>query len=112
MAGVFDGSQYRVYLDGVLCATKSTLAPGSFNNNLRIGGYQDGVTYSVNGIVDEVRVSTGALYTSNFVPEKHLTASPSTKGLWKFDGQTLQDSSGNGNHGTFAGGASLSTNVP
>ena len=53
----------------------------------------------------------GALYTSNFTPATNLLATGSTKGLWKFDGQTVNDASGNGNHGTLVSGA-YSTDVP
>ncbi|HVF51360.1 MAG TPA: Ig-like domain-containing protein [Pyrinomonadaceae bacterium] len=31
--------------------------------------------------------------------------------MWKFDGQTLQDASGNGNHGSFVGGAGYSNDT-
>ncbi len=112
MAGVFDGSQIRVYLDGALCASQYTgISPGP-GPELTIGSYRLAAWAPFNGLIDEVRISTGALYTSNFTPDKHLFATSTTKGLWKFDGQTLQDGSGNGNNGTFVGGASFSTNVP
>jgi Concanavalin A-like lectin/glucanases superfamily/MBG domain len=113
MAGVFDGSQLRIYLNGVLCASKKTvIGPGSGNSELTLGGNKDGVSAMANGLMDEVRITGAALYTSNFTPSKHLMATPGTKGLWKFDGETLQDVSGNGNNGTFGGGASYSTTVP
>jgi len=64
------------------------------------------------GLIDEVRVSNSAVYTSNFTPQTHLTASSSTKGLWKFDGQSTADSSGNGNDGTLQSGATYSDDVP
>jgi YD repeat-containing protein len=115
MAGVFDGSQIRVYLDGSLIASKSTtVVPGSFSGStLAVGGFQGGATTTmVNGLVDEVRLSAGALYTSNFTPQRHLTSAASTRGLWKFDGQTLQDSSGNNNNSTFVGGAAYASDNP
>jgi YD repeat-containing protein len=114
MAGVADGSQIRVYLNGALVASKnSTVTPGSFaGSQLAMGGYQDGASALVNGSMDEVRVSSGALYTSNFTPQAHLMAEASTKGLWKFDGQTTNDFSANGNHATRYGAASYSIDVP
>jgi uncharacterized protein DUF4214 len=57
-------------------------------------------------------VSNTAVYTGNFTPATHLTASGSTAGLWKFDGQTKNDSSGNSNNGTLQGGATYSSDVP
>jgi YD repeat-containing protein len=59
-----------------------------------------------------VRVSAGAIYTANFTPSGRLSAGPATRGLWKFDGNVAQDSSGNGNHGALYGGASYSEDVP
>jgi RHS repeat-associated protein len=80
---------------------------------LRIGknNYLYGPLY-FNGLIDEVRISTGALYSSNFTPPGTLTASSSTKGLWKFDGQTTSDSSANSNNGSLNGGATYSNDVP
>lgn len=86
IAGVYDGSQMRVYLDGVLDGTATaTLTPGSNTTGLRIG--KSSFLYNpnyFNGRIDEVRVSNAAIYTSNFTPSSHLTATSSTKGLWKF----------------------------
>jgi hypothetical protein len=112
MAGVFDGSQIRVYLDGQLVASKNTtIAPGASTTAFSIGANPDG-TWPLRGNVDEVRVSAGALYAANFTPQQQLTASSSTRGLWKFDGQVALDSSGNSNNGSLVGGASYSTDVP
>src|SRR5262249_55392538 len=98
IGGVYDGSQMRVYLDGVLDGTAAaTMAPGSNTTGLRIG--KSSFLYYpnyFNGRIDEVRVSSAALYTSNFTPSAHLTASSNTRGLWKFDGDTANDSSASG----------------
>ncbi|MEK6334072.1 MAG: LamG-like jellyroll fold domain-containing protein [Acidobacteriota bacterium] len=111
VAGVFDGSQMRVYLDGVLDGSYSTTSgPASGTSSLKIGRTSLGSYF--NGLIDEVRLSNAAVYTSNFTPQPHLTSSSSTKGLWKFDGQNPNDSSGNGNNGTLNGGATYSTDVP
>jgi YD repeat-containing protein len=112
MAGVADGSQIRVYLDGQLVAAKnSTLLPSAVTTDFTIGnGWNGGV--GLHGNVDEVRVTAGATYTANFTPERHLTPLSGTRGLWKFDGQTLLDSSGNGNNGRFVGGAAYSGDLP
>jgi YD repeat-containing protein len=113
MAGVADGSQIRVYLDGALVASKnSTVLPGAVTTAFAIGSDYAGAWAPLHGNVDEVRVTSGALYTSSFTPKKHLTALSGTVGLWKFDGQTLQDASGYANNGAFVGGATYSTDVP
>jgi RHS repeat-associated protein len=112
VAGVFDGSQMRVYLDGVLDGTLSTTnGPAAGSSSLKIGRNSLSGSFFA-GLVDEARVSNAALYTSNFTPQSNLTASSSTKGLWKFDGQTVNDSSGHANHAMLNGGATYSSDVP
>lgn len=114
VAGVYDGSQLRLYVDGQLDASVNLSSPMTGTAvQLRIG--RNNYLYTpiyFNGLIDEVRISTGALYSSNFTPAGSLTASGSTKGLWKFDGQTATDSSANGNNGTLNGGATYSSDVP
>jgi RHS repeat-associated protein len=114
IAGIYDGSQLRLYVDGQLDGSVNLSSPMTGTaTQLRIG--RNNYLYSpiyFNGLIDEVRISTGALYTSNFAPAASLTASASTRGLWKFDGQTATDSSANGNNGTLNGGASYSSDVP
>ncbi|HEY9403684.1 MAG TPA: matrixin family metalloprotease [Pyrinomonadaceae bacterium] len=115
VAGVFDGSQLRVYVDGNLVGVKSsTFAPGTGTANLRIGAKGDDLTMKFNGLIDEARVSAAALYSANFnVAGVHeLVPVASTRGYWKFDNQYRNDSSGNGNHGFLVGGAGFSTDVP
>src|SRR5262249_40874695 len=88
----------------------------STNSALRIGqGTNIYYPNTFNSLIDEVRLSSGAVYTGNFTPSAHLTTSAGSatvKGLWKFDGQTANDSSTNGNNGTLQGGATYSTDVP
>jgi YD repeat-containing protein len=113
MAGVADGSQIRVYLDGALVASKSsTVLPGATTTAFAIGSNFNGGWAALHGNVDEVRVTAAALYTSNFTPAVHPAAGADTRGLWRFDGGRLLDVSGNGNDGSFVGGASYSTDVP
>ena len=111
VAGVWDGAYMRLYINGVLDATiTSGNAPGSGNSSVKLGRNSGGNYF--NGSIDEVRVSNAALYSSNFTPQQHLTASGSTKGLWKFDGQNVNDTSGNANNGSLQSGATYSTDVP
>src|SRR5439155_13990864 len=113
-AGVFDGSQLRVYLDGLQDGAKASIfAPTEGTSNLEVwirGVYA--FVFPFNGLIDEVRISSGAIYTANFGTQGCLTAGAQTRGLWKFDGQTAADSSGNNNTGTLQGGATYSTIVP
>lgn len=113
-----------VYLNGVLDGNKaSTLAPGKGTNNLMIGarGDVDSVPPSsaltFNGLIDDVRVTSGAVYGGNFTPRFPLTVSvvveavdgAGPRGYWDFNNQTPDDSSGNNNHGLLVGGATYST---
>jgi RHS repeat-associated protein len=113
VAGVFNGTQMRVYLNGVLDGSMSTTSgPTSGTGNFHIGRFSYSFNpYYFNGLIDDARVSNTAVYTSNFTPSNNLTATGSTKGLWKFDGQTVNDSSGNNNHGALQGGATYSTDA-
>ena len=112
VAGVFDGSQMRVYLDGVLNGSVSTTSgPASGTGGFYIGRFSYSFNpYYFGGLIDEVRVSAAALYTSNFTAG--LGPGSNVRGLWRFDGETANDFSGNGNNGTLVGGASYSANVP
>jgi hypothetical protein len=115
VAGVYDGTQLRIYIDGTLSGSKTaTQAPVSGGTSLTIGAvkYNGNVSYQFDGQIDEVRLTVGARYTGNFPTQAHATTDANTKGLWKFDGQTGNDSSGVGNHGALVGGASYSTDTP
>src|SRR5882672_12352219 len=114
IAGTYNGSQLQIYVDGVLDGTYNySTTIGATTTSLMIGrGHSPYQPQWYNGLIDEVRVSNTVIYTSNFTPASSLTAGSSTKGLWKFDGQTPNDSSGNGNNGTLNGGATYSTDTP
>ena len=113
VAGVYDGSQLRLYVDGVLDGSMTAvqgLGPGI--GDLIIGARATGGNYFFNGQIDEARVTAAALYTSNFTPQRNLLMVNGTRGLWKFDSQNPNDSSGFGTHGVLNGGATFSINVP
>jgi hypothetical protein len=113
-AATFDGTTRRVFLDGSLevSITDAGGGPTTGSGNLRIGRRNHSTnTYYFGGLIDEVRVSNTALYSTGFTPQTRLTVGPSTKGLWKLN-QTADDASGNGNNGTLQGGAGFSTDVP
>ena len=112
VAGVYTGSSMAIYVDGKLDQSKATsTALTSTSSQLRIGEALDGSTIFGGGI-DEVRVSAQALYSGTFTPVEHMIALATTRGLWRFDSNFPTDCSGNGNHGTYVGGASASADVP
>ena len=115
VAGIFTGSQLQIYVDGTLAnSIASTQAPASGSLDIKIGGgmtmYAQNTWF--NGLIDEVRLTAAVVYSSNFTPSHHLTALADTRGLWKFDGLSTLDSSGNANNGTLYGNATYSTDTP
>lgn len=63
----------------------------------------DNSTYpSFNGYLDELRISTGVLYSGNYTPSPVLTDSPGTVGLFHFD-----EGSGLIAHNSAAGGTGI-----
>jgi subtilisin family serine protease len=114
IAGVWDGSQMRVYVDGQLKASKSTtFAPGTGTSHLLIGRSQDGSGF-FNGLIDEVRVTAAAVYSgSSFTTQHRVTGVVLTRGLWKFDlSSDLGRDCAQVNNGSIVGGATSSTDVP
>jgi hypothetical protein len=94
VAGVFDGNQMRVYLNGVLDGSISTTSgPASGTSPLNVGKSTYG-TYYFGGLMDQVRISAAALYSSNFTAG--LGPANQTRAFWKFNGQTANDSSKRG----------------
>ena len=114
VAAVYDGTQKQIFLDGLLDTSAVTSSgPGAGTANLRIGVAGDAHTHYFSGMIDEVRVTAGVRYTSSFIPDLSQSADGSdTRGLWNFDTQTANDSSGKDNHGTFVGGVYCSTTCP
>lgn len=122
VAGVFDGGQIKVYVDGKLDgAVNTAVAPAAGTTSLKIGVpghryYGDTTNYFFDGLIDEVRVTAGAAYEGNFSPQLPLTASvivrggdgqAAARGYWDFESPTPDDSSGYDNHGSPVGGAGL-----
>jgi len=108
-AGVHDinANQTRIYIDGILRGTAgaSTMIPRSddfFLGHVAAGGSP------LIGSLDEIRVSSIVRYTTNFdnsLPVRHRI-DVNTIAYWRLDqksGNTANDSSGNGRHGTLVG---------
>lgn len=115
VAGVFDGLELRIYVDGVLDGSKaSDLTPAAGTTDLVIGAMALGGGF-FNGLIDEVNVTSGIRYAANFSPGSRsvvrgfvLNADErGTRGIWRFDDSTLADYSGHKNDGTLVGGATF-----
>lgn len=72
-AGTYDGSLYRVYVDGVLTGVSDpnlALTPGQ--PQVFIGAYGGGYAYGLNGVVDDVRLYNYARQASEIVMDAKL----------------------------------------
>lgn len=106
VAGVFDGAQTRLYLDGVLIASADKAGVRRTNGlPLIIGADVDGngnPTSYFDGRIDAVRLSTVARYSGDqFTPMRRPLADADTLVLYNMDakiGPWLFDESANGVH--------------
>lgn len=103
----YDGSELRFFVDGQLFASRPESRPIANNTSpLWIGAQNDAYWGRVlNGALDEVRISSVARYTSDFIPQRaQFETDQYTVCLYHFDegsGSVLNDASGNENHGTL-----------
>ena len=119
VAGVYDGSELRLYANGTLVASEAFSGPISDSRNEDIvinrHVWASGSSARLTGQLDELRISNVARYDADFTPPA-LAFEPdlNTLGLWHFDeasGSMVNDASGHGHNGTTAG-SSWSTNLP
>lgn len=112
LAGVYDQSEARLYIDGQLVA--STPARGELT---RYGPFTVGAEFGwfgpqkpMFGWVDEVRLTQDVRYTDAFTPVRRMAADERTFLLYHMDakqGQYIFDSSPRENHGQLRGEAEL-----
>jgi len=114
LAYVFEGSEQRLYIDGVLAArgpSKGGLKDNDFDLFIGAEPNADGEPVdAMTASIDEIRVSTGARYSGKaFKPSReHLKSDPSTHLLLHFDtafGPFIRDHSGHEAHGKLIGKA-------
>lgn len=103
-AGVYTpGGNAEIYLNGALLSSNAAGTPTANNDELYIGIDWD-MGCDTLGVIDEVRISDIARYTSAFAPQTTFSTDANTMALWHFDeytGTTAHDVSGNGNDGTL-----------
>jgi hypothetical protein len=114
VAGVWDGKELRLYLDGQLHRTRpgvdyctslsfSPMFVGADPANLESGAVAEGFLH---GRLRAARISRGIEYTDSFSPPERLDKTPGTIGLYDFTidtGRYAIDRSGHGNHGIIIG---------
>jgi hypothetical protein len=95
-ACTYNSGAVVVFIDGVQVATGTSVQ--SIGGPLNLGGY--GASEIYNGILGEVRISSGLRYTANFQVPGELFFDATTTAYYKMDelqGSILHDRSGNGN---------------
>ena len=118
---VNDGTDLKVYIDGVLDATGAGKGRTLYNGNraLRLGRLTASTTQKLIGNLDEVAIFGTALGLSDAqsiynggVPNNISSLSPVS--WWRFEGSgtTATDSGSGGNNGTLINGVTRSTDVP
>jgi len=108
VSGAYDGGEMRIYLDGNLKDSNSSMSGDidASTTNLGMGGAPDG-TELFDGEVDEVRIYSRALSAEEIRRNMLNYHSPTKNGLvgwWRFregTGLTAHDESENGNDGTL-----------
>jgi hypothetical protein len=118
IAATYDGSSMKIYINGVLDASKSQT--GSVNSNGAFNvGYLYNTSRNFNGKVDEVRVWKRALSQTEISQNMCNVTLPATSlaAYWKFNegsGSSVQDSSGNGITLTLTGvdASNWGTDIP
>lgn len=112
IAGVSDGSEMRLYINGRLVSQRSLILKDVSDpaRHLVIGAERtldESATYHhFLGLVDEVRISQVARYLHDFTPERRFDADGDTLALYHCDegtGNVVHDASGNGHHGNLVG---------
>ncbi|MEZ5940777.1 MAG: SUMF1/EgtB/PvdO family nonheme iron enzyme [Planctomycetaceae bacterium] len=125
IAMVWDGQAMQLFVDGVPQrlgrAEVPPLDPTSMSDldqsPFSLCGMRTprGFSNTFAGTIREVRISTTARYTDNFVPQQRLTTDADTIGLYHCDdgsGESLIDSSGHNRHGTIIGAKWLRRDAP
>ena len=114
IAGVYDGSKMKLYIDGNLdntLALTGSVSTGS--DSLKMGRYYSGSNYYLKGQLDEVRVWNVARDSQQVLTGMVSGFTGNETGLagyWRMDessGTTTYDATVNGNQGILRGGASF-----
>jgi len=109
LAGVREGNQMRLYVDGKLVGSRE-VPPGALREgNLLYFGESTDVLFST------MHLSKKARYNKDFTPAKRFEPDADTLALFRFDeaqGDVLPDSSGNGRHGKIVDAKWVKVDAP
>lgn len=120
-AGTFNGSELRIYLNGLSEAnTATTFSQLGINDEpVLIGVYhKDRLANQFRGTIDEVAIYNRALSAEEIRANMHWRLAgdePGLVGYWNFDegmGQIVYDLSGNGNNGRLGSTPDVDTGDP
>jgi formylglycine-generating enzyme required for sulfatase activity len=111
VAGVYDGNEIRIYVDGKSGERVTKIGEAKPTNQKEITLGANGFV----GIIGEVRISKVARYDKDFNPVKRFEPDKDTLALYHFDegaGDVFADSSGNGHHGKIVGAKWVTVDEP
>ncbi|UZT96572.1 glycosyl hydrolase family 18 protein [Chryseobacterium fluminis] len=118
VAATYDGSTMKIYINGVLDASKSQTGPVNSSGAFNVG-YSYSTSRNFNGKIDEVRIWKKALTQTEISQNMCNVTAPATSlaAYWKFNegsGATVQDNSGNGVTLTLTGvdASNWGTDIP
>ena len=116
VAATWDGTNVKLYLNGVLEATSADWSAKTWASNngnaYNIGGFFGDSTTSIDGVISNFRITDSVVYTSNFTPPTEpLTAVTNTK-LLTCQGNTISDASSSAHSITPNGNVVIDYNGP
>ena len=119
LAGVYDGAEVRLYVDGLLVGRAEASGLRKRNPHpLIVGGDVDGngrANSGMSGVLDEVRLSSAARYAgSEITPPTRHVEDADTLLLLHFDGASgpfIRDASGRGADGRLVGAAIVDESI-
>ena len=122
VAGTYDGTTMRVYVNGEQLNTtpfSGTISNGTYDLTIGRIAFTSGGTRYFDGMIDEVRIWNSALPQSSlrdFMCKKVTGTHPqyaNLAGYWKFDAiGSITDSSPNGLNGTSVGATQVNSGAP